>query len=104
MKGELGLKEMAVEVEEGKEKEKEKEKEEKKGLEGLVLKWRRKTWKICLYLVTIGMLVALLMGLNMSWTVLTAALVLMVLDFKDAGPCLDKVYYLFTKQKTQFDM
>ncbi|RWW45362.1 hypothetical protein BHE74_00048803 [Ensete ventricosum] len=42
------------------------------------------------YFVSIGMLIALLMGLNMSWTALTAALILVVIDFKDAGPCLDK--------------
>ncbi|KAJ8465350.1 hypothetical protein OPV22_027902 [Ensete ventricosum] len=45
------------------------------------------------YFVSIGMLIALLMGLNMSWTALTAALILVVIDFKDAGPCLDKVSY-----------
>ncbi|XP_023541235.1 silicon efflux transporter LSI2-like [Cucurbita pepo subsp. pepo] len=56
-------------------------------------KWRRMAWKCCVYLVTIGMLVALLMGLNMSWTAVTAALALVVLDFKDAQPCLEKVSY-----------
>ncbi|KAL5551666.1 hypothetical protein UlMin_001842 [Ulmus minor] len=61
--------------------------------ETLIQKWRRKSWKVCLYLVIIGMVVALLLGLNMSWTVLTAALILVALDFKDAGPCLDKVSY-----------
>ncbi|WOL10681.1 hypothetical protein Cni_G19440 [Canna indica] len=55
--------------------------------------WKTKLWKICVYLVTIGMLIALLMGLNMSWSAITAALVLVVLDFKDACPCLDKVSY-----------
>ncbi|XP_029120176.1 silicon efflux transporter LSI2 [Elaeis guineensis] len=49
--------------------------------------------KTCVYLVTVGMLIALLMGLNMSWTAITAALVLVVIDFKDAGPCLEKVSY-----------
>ncbi|XP_017701309.2 silicon efflux transporter LSI2-like [Phoenix dactylifera] len=49
--------------------------------------------KTCVYLVTIGMLVALLMGLNMSWTAITAALVLVIIDFRDAGPCLEKVSY-----------
>lgn len=63
---------------------------EKKGLE---TKWRRILWKTCVYLVTVGMLVALLMGLNMSWTAVTAALALIVLDFKDARPCLEKVSY-----------
>lgn len=47
--------------------------------------------KMCVYLVTVGMLAAFLVGLNMSWTAVTAALVLMVLDFKDARPCLEKV-------------
>ncbi|XP_065869474.1 silicon efflux transporter LSI2 [Euphorbia lathyris] len=50
-------------------------------------------WKSCVYLVTLGMLIALLMGLNMSWTAITAALALIVLDFKDARPCLEKVSY-----------
>ncbi|KAK4837875.1 hypothetical protein QYF36_009159 [Acer negundo] len=49
--------------------------------------------KACLYLVTIGMLVSLLMGLNMSWTAIAAALSLAVLDFKDARPNLEKVSY-----------
>ncbi|OIT06184.1 PREDICTED: putative transporter arsB [Nicotiana attenuata] len=54
---------------------------------------KRLLWKICVYLVTIGMLISLLMGLNMSWTAITAALALVVLDFKDARPCLEKVSY-----------
>ncbi|KAJ0967147.1 hypothetical protein J5N97_024064 [Dioscorea zingiberensis] len=49
--------------------------------------------KSCIYVVAVGMLVSLLMGLNMSWTAITAALALVVLDFRDAGPCLDKVSY-----------
>ncbi|XP_078157183.1 silicon efflux transporter LSI2-like [Carex rostrata] len=49
--------------------------------------------KVSVYVVAIGMLVALLMGLDMSWTAITAALALMVIDFRDAGPCLDKVSY-----------
>ncbi|KAF5442149.1 hypothetical protein F2P56_034839 [Juglans regia] len=61
--------------------------------EDLTLRWRR-MWNSCVYLVTIGMLIALLMGLNMSWTAITAALALVVLDFKDARPCLAKVSYL----------
>lgn len=56
-------------------------------------KWKRNLWKCCVYIVTLGMLIALLMGRNMSWTAITAALALMVLDFKDARPCLDKVSY-----------
>ncbi|KAK0596858.1 hypothetical protein LWI29_019682 [Acer saccharum] len=49
--------------------------------------------KACLSLVTMGMLVSLLMGLNMSWTTIAAALALTVLDFKDARPNLEKVSY-----------
>lgn len=54
-------------------------------------RWKKLLWKISVYLVTLGMLVSLLMGLDMSWTALTAALALVVLDFKDARPCLEKV-------------
>ncbi|XP_043697761.1 silicon efflux transporter LSI2 [Telopea speciosissima] len=56
-------------------------------------RWKRLLWKTCVYLVTIGMLISLLMGLNMSWTAITAALALVVLDFKDARPSLEKVSY-----------
>ncbi|KAI3458127.1 hypothetical protein Pfo_014790 [Paulownia fortunei] len=60
---------------------------------GFSKKWTRVLWKACVYLVTLGMLVSLLMGLNMSWTAITAALALVVLDFKDAKPSLEKVSY-----------
>lgn len=43
------------------------------------------------YVVTAGMLVALLSGLDMSWTAITAAILLVVIDFRDAEPCLEKV-------------
>ena len=56
-------------------------------------KWKRSLWKTGVYLVTIGMLISLLMGLNMSWTAITAALALVVLDFKDARHCLEKVKF-----------
>ncbi|TXG70962.1 hypothetical protein EZV62_005897 [Acer yangbiense] len=56
-------------------------------------RWKRMFRKACLSLVTIGMLVSLLMGLNMSWTAIAAALALAVLDFKDARPNLEKVSY-----------
>ncbi|THU69243.1 hypothetical protein C4D60_Mb08t12360 [Musa balbisiana] len=56
-------------------------------------RWKGRIRKTCVYLVTIGMLISLLMGLNMSWTAITAALALVVLDFKDACPCLEKVSY-----------
>lgn len=60
---------------------------------GFSKKWKRVLWKSCVYLITLGMLVSLLLGLNMSWTAITAALALIVLDFKDARPCLEKVSY-----------
>ncbi|GMY07245.1 silicon efflux transporter LSI2-like [Fagus crenata] len=63
------------------------------GKEDFNTKWKKLLWKSCVYLVTIGMLIALLMGLNMSWTAITAALALVVLDFKDARPSLEKVSY-----------
>ncbi|KFK38018.1 hypothetical protein AALP_AA3G059600 [Arabis alpina] len=56
-------------------------------------KWRRVLWKASVYLITLGMLISLLMGSNMSWTAITAALALIVLDFKDARPSLEKVSY-----------
>ncbi|KAM7504780.1 hypothetical protein LguiB_003684 [Lonicera macranthoides] len=65
--------------------------EEKEGI--VTARWKRVIWKTCVYLVTVGMLISLLMGLNMSWTALTAALALVVLDFKDARPSLEKVSY-----------
>ncbi|PRQ60135.1 putative citrate transporter-like domain-containing protein [Rosa chinensis] len=65
----------------------------REGKENLTTKWRRMFWKSGVYFVTIGMLVALLMGLNMSWCAITAALALVVLDFKDAWPSLEKVSY-----------
>ncbi|CAM0943207.1 unnamed protein product [Alopecurus aequalis] len=55
--------------------------------------WKNKLWKTCVYAITFGMLVALLLGLNMSWSAITAAMALIVLDFKDARPCLEKVSY-----------
>ncbi|KZV36476.1 transporter arsB-like [Dorcoceras hygrometricum] len=60
---------------------------------GFSKKWKKVLWKACVYLVTLGMLVSLLLGLNMSWTAITAALALIVLDFKDARPSLEKVSY-----------
>lgn len=55
--------------------------------------WKRIVWKASVYLVTIGMLVAMICGLNMSWSAITAALALVVLDFTDARPSLEKVSY-----------
>ncbi|XP_049936970.1 silicon efflux transporter LSI3 isoform X2 [Nymphaea colorata] len=60
---------------------------------GFIDKWKAMLWKTCVYLVTLGMVMSLLMGLNMSWTAITAAIALVVLDFKDARPCLEKVSY-----------
>ncbi|KAI0500412.1 hypothetical protein KFK09_018624 [Dendrobium nobile] len=56
-------------------------------------RWKDILWNACVYLVTVGMLIALLMGLSMSWSAISAALALIVLDFKDARPCLEKVSY-----------
>jgi hypothetical protein len=52
---------------------------------------KRLLWKTCVYLITLGMLIAMLLGLSMSWTAISAALALVVLDFKDARPSLEKV-------------
>jgi Na+/H+ antiporter NhaD/arsenite permease-like protein len=41
----------------------------------------------------VGMVVAYMVGLNMSWTAITTALALVVVDFRDAEPCLDTVSY-----------
>ncbi|XVF50852.1 hypothetical protein PTKIN_Ptkin04bG0137000 [Pterospermum kingtungense] len=56
-------------------------------------RWKRRLWKSCVYLVVVGMLISLLVGLNMSGTAITAALALMILDFEDAVPRLEKVSY-----------
>ncbi|KAF0898830.1 hypothetical protein E2562_011897 [Oryza meyeriana var. granulata] len=56
-------------------------------------RWKVLVWKYAVYLTTLGMLVALLLGLNMSWTAITAALILLALDFTDAQACLEKVSY-----------
>jgi Citrate transporter len=63
--------------------------------EATIERWQRLLWNGCVYAVTLGMLIALWSGLNMSWSAITAALALIVLDFKDAGPCLEKVILLF---------
>lgn len=67
------------------------------GKDILNAKWKGVLWKSCVYIITIGMLVALLVGLNMSWTAITAALALVVLDFKDARPSLEKVKAITSK-------
>ncbi|XVE58506.1 hypothetical protein DITRI_Ditri04bG0174900 [Diplodiscus trichospermus] len=58
-------------------------------------RWKRRLWKFSVYFVTIGMLIALVLGFNMSWTAITAALALVVLDFKDAGSCLEEFSSMF---------
>ncbi|KAI6696332.1 hypothetical protein NL676_016451 [Syzygium grande] len=63
------------------------------GKKTLAPRYKRILWKSCVYLITIGTLISLMMGLNMSWTAITAALALVVLDLKDARPCLEKVSY-----------
>ncbi|KAI5055393.1 hypothetical protein GOP47_0028914 [Adiantum capillus-veneris] len=55
--------------------------------------WKARLWRLCVYLVTLGMLAALLAGLDLSWCTITAAIALIVLDFEDAGPSLSKVSY-----------
>uniref|UniRef100_A0A3B6TML4 Uncharacterized protein n=1 Tax=Triticum aestivum TaxID=4565 RepID=A0A3B6TML4_WHEAT len=45
-----------------------------------------------MYTITLGMLVALLLSLNMSWSAISATLTLIFLDFKDARPCLEKLW------------
>ncbi|KAG8091775.1 hypothetical protein GUJ93_ZPchr0012g21578 [Zizania palustris] len=67
----------------GDEKEKDDEVKQKR--------WKVIVWKYAVYLTTLAMLAALLLGLNMSWTAITAALVLLALDFTDAQACLEKV-------------
>ncbi|KAE8793054.1 putative transporter arsB [Hordeum vulgare] len=54
---------------------------------------RRLFLKSFAYIVTAGMLVAYMLGLNMSWTAITTAVALIVVDFRDAELCLGKVSY-----------
>ncbi|KAI5444206.1 hypothetical protein KIW84_012724 [Lathyrus oleraceus] len=60
------------------------------GKDYISVEWKRIMWKSSVYMITLGMLIAMLLGLNMSWTAITAALALVVLDFKDARPSLEK--------------
>jgi Na+/H+ antiporter NhaD/arsenite permease-like protein len=55
--------------------------------------WKKYLWKASVYLVTLGMLAALLAGLSLPWSAITAAVVMTILDFSDAGPNLDQVSY-----------
>ncbi|CAK8532693.1 unnamed protein product [Lathyrus sativus] len=63
------------------------------GKDYISVEWKHIMWKSSVYMITLGMLIAMLLGLNMSWTAITAALALVVLDFKDARPSLEKVSY-----------
>nr|KYP59793.1 Putative transporter arsB [Cajanus cajan] len=56
-------------------------------------KWKRILWKSCVYAITLLMLTAMLFGVNMAWAAIAAAITLVVLDFKDAGPSIEKVSY-----------
>ncbi|KAK7815354.1 silicon efflux transporter lsi3 [Quercus suber] len=66
-------------------------------------RWKKILWKSCVYLVTIGMLIALLLDLNMSWTAITAALALVVLDFRDARPSFEKYLWDFMEPYSRID-
>jgi Na+/H+ antiporter NhaD/arsenite permease-like protein len=62
---------------------------------------RRKLFlKSFAYVVTVGMLVAYMLGLNMSWTAITTAIALVVVDFRDAEPCLDKVQCIYDRARS----
>ncbi|KAL5142346.1 Silicon efflux transporter LSI2 [Glycine soja] len=56
----------------------------------LSIKWKRIVWKSCVYAITLVMVIAMLLGVNMAWAAIAAAITLVVLDFKDAGPSIDK--------------
>ena len=56
-------------------------------------------WKICVYMVTLGMLVAFLSGMDLPWSALMSAMVLMVLDWRDAGVSLNKVSILLCRSQ-----
>jgi len=74
--------------------------------ESLSVRWKYLLWKSCVYIITLGMLIAMLLGLNMSWTAISAALALVVLDFQDARPSLEKVlhFYLSLLKHKQVNM
>ncbi|KAJ0638818.1 putative arsenical pump membrane protein, ArsB [Helianthus annuus] len=66
-------------------------------------KWKLILWKIGVYVITVGMLVSFLAELNMSWTAITAAMALVVLDFKDARPCLEKFIMMYATAGARSD-
>jgi hypothetical protein len=48
-------------------------------------------WKTCVFAITLGMPVALLLLVNMCWRAITAALALVLLDFKNVRSCLENI-------------
>jgi hypothetical protein len=48
-------------------------------------------WKTCVFAITLGMPVPLLLVVNMCWSAITAALALVLLDFKNVRSCLEKL-------------
>ena len=60
------------------------------GKDDLTTRWKKILWKSCVYLVTVGMLIASLLDLNMSWTAITAALALMFLISGMLGQALKR--------------
>ena len=66
------------------------------------VRWKYVLWKSFVYIITLGMLIAMLLGLNMSWTAISAALALVVLDFQDARPSLEKVKPMNTTSCLRF--
>lgn len=63
------------------------------GKDYMSIKWKKNLWKSSVYAITLLMLIAMLLGINMAWAAIAAAITLVVLDFKDAGPSLEKVSY-----------
>lgn len=61
------------------------------GKDYMSIKWKKNLWKSSVYAITLLMLIAMLLGINMAWAAIAAAITLVVLDFKDAGPSLEKV-------------
>jgi hypothetical protein len=48
-------------------------------------------WKTCVFAITLGMPVPLLLVVNMCWSAITAALALVLLDFKNVRSCLENI-------------
>lgn len=64
------------------------------------LRKKRPLWlfKACVYIVVLGMLAALLAGLDLPWVTVGAAVILICLDFRDAEETLDQVSTVFSLQ------